>query len=160
MATAVAIALVLWGLAHQPVEVVPTLTIEPAPLQDNLMLVEVVDCPSGNFCVMNVLGEEGILGEQVGIYIHGYVSPRTRGAWCQTENRRGRKAAAYLTERLRNADLVAIVGAFKPPGSSVIQGRLFVDGRDIADWMIQMALGAPAGIKVDWCEERPRTLEI
>jgi hypothetical protein len=159
--SAFVIAMVLWGLANQPAEVVPTLTIEPEiPLARNLMLVEVVTCPSGNFCIVNVKGEEGILGEQVGIAIRGYWSPRTKGSWCQTENTRGRKAAAYLTERLRNADIVALVAAYKRPGSSVIEGRLLVDGYDIADWMIKLGLGAPVGLKVDWCAESPRTLEI
>lgn len=158
--TSVVIAVVLWTLANQPVEVVPVLTIDPEPLTRNLMLVEVVNCPSGNFCLVNVKNEEGILAEQVGIGIHGYNAPRTRGAFCRTENIRGKKAAAYLTERLRNADLIALVGGWKRPGSGIIEGRLLVDGQDIADWMISMHLAAPVGIKVDWCVESPRTLEI
>ena len=163
--SALVIAMVLWGLAHEPaeveVEVVPTLTIEPDfPLARNLMLVEVVTCITGNVCLVDVVGEEGILGEQVAIGIHGYQSPRTTRAWCETENRRGQKAASYLTEKMRNADLVALIGPYKRLNSPLIEGRLLVDGHDIADWMVKLGLGAPLGIKVDWCVESPRTLEI
>ena len=146
----VVIAVVLWLIAT---------SLEPS-IVGNILIVEPVICVQGNLCIFNVKGEENILGKQVAVYIHGYSAPQWQDAWCPVEAERGEKAATWLLEYMHNADNMAVVGAYKNPDSSIIEGRLLVDGYDVADWMIRMGLAAPLGIKVDWCEESPRTMEI
>lgn len=160
---AMVIATVLWFIAHDTVPVTPMplpIPLFPAPITENMMLVDLVRCETANFCIFNIKGEEGILGRNVAVYIQGFEAPKVKTAWCRVEAYRGVAARNALVARLLKGKVLAVVRAFKRPGSPLIEGKLLVDGEDVADYLIGLGVVIPVGIKVDWCVEPPREMEI
>lgn len=153
------IALVLSLVLFAHTQAVNAPATPPDPDRKVFML-EVVSCPEVTACVMNVIGEPGLLSKQIAVGIGSYQGPSIYHARCNLEKIKGKVAAAFLQETLRNADLVLLVDAYKNKESAYLTGTLLVDGRDITVMMFERALTVPRGIKVDWCEKISRGLEI
>jgi hypothetical protein len=136
---------------------VQTLSYEPG----STLLLEMVACPEAYVCLMNVIGESGLLGENVAVYVgRHYQVPSANYPGCRIEEFKGIVAATFLEETLRNADLIVLVNSRKPQNSSWLVGDLYVDDEEVTVLMFRMQLAVPRGIKVDWCEKRSRRLEV
>jgi hypothetical protein len=161
MLIAVFIALVLF--AHTPAPKAPVTPIAPTATlaaDRKVFMLEVVKCPEATACVMNVVGEKGLLGRQVAVAIGSYQAPSAHYYSCRLEKYRGQRAAVFLEETLRSADFVFLMNAHKKKGSPYLTGNLIVDGRDITVLMFEMQIAVPRGIKVDWCEKVSRGFEV
>jgi hypothetical protein len=123
-------------------------------------MLKVVKCPEATACVMNVVGEEGLLGRQIAVQIGSYQAPSAHYYSCRIEKYRGQRAAVFLEETLKSAEYVFLVNAHKRKNSPYLTGTLLVDGRDITVLMFEMQLAVPRGIKVDWCEKVSRGFEV
>jgi hypothetical protein len=139
----------------------PTTQVTPTPNPfRKVFVLKVVSCPEATVCIMNVVGETGLLGKQVSVLIGSYQAPSAHYYGCRLERWKGKKAAKYLEETLKTAEYVFLVNAHKNRGSSYLSGTLIVDGEDITVAMFRMQLAVPRGIKVDWCEKLSRRLEV
>ena len=149
--------------SHTPSVDAPTpTTIPTTPTDPNRkdFVLEVIACPEATACVMNVIGETGLLGKQVAIWLGSYQAPSAHHYSCRLEMRKGERAAVFLEETLRNAEYVLLLNAYKKEGSPYLSGTLVVDGEDITVKMFEMLLAVPRGIKVDWCEKVSRGLDV
>lgn len=158
MLIALLLSLVMFAHAHGTSP--PAAPIPLPELDQRVFLLEVVSCPEANACIMNVVGEPGLLGRQVAIGIGSYQVPSALYSRCGLEKIKGKIAAAYLQETLRSAGLVILTEAHKKKGSAYLTGTLMVDGRDVTVMMFEMQLAVPRGIKVDWCEKVDRGIEV
>jgi hypothetical protein len=161
MLIAVFIALVLF--AHTPAPKAPVTPIAPTATlaaDRKVFMLEVVKCPEATACVMNVVGEKGLLGNQVAVWVGSYQAPSAHYYGCRLEKWKGKRAASFLEETLKNAEFVLLVKAHKKRNSPYLAGTLIVDGEDITVMMFEMQLAVPRGIKVDWCEKLDRGIEV
>ena len=109
---------------------------------------------------MDVVGETGLLGKQVPVWIGSYQAPSAHYYGCRLEQWKGKRAASFLEETLKSADYVFLMNAHKKMDSPYLTGTLIVDGEDITVVMFRMQLAVPKGIKVNWCEKLSRRLEV
>lgn len=139
----------------------PVAQQQPAQKPDKkIFKLAVVDCPEATACVMNVVGEDGLLGKQVAVWVGSYQAPSAHYYGCRLERAKGVRAATYLEETLKSAEYVFLVNAHKKRNSPYLTGTLLVDGHDITVLMFKMKLAVPRGIKVDWCKNVGRRLEV
>ena len=134
-------------------------TAMPMPVQ-NSYLLEVDNCPEANACVMNIVGEDSVLGKQVAVMVGSYQVPSAHYYGCRLERWKGARAAKFLEETLRSAEFVVLTNAHKKTGNAYLSGTLLVDGKDITILMFKMLIAVPNGIKVDWCKNVGRKLEV
>ena len=158
MLIALFLSLVLF--AHTPAVDAPATAVAPNQTERKILKLEVVYCPEATLCVMNVVGETGLLGRQVAVWVGSYQAPSAYHYGCRLERIKGKIAATFLQETLRNAEYVFLVNAHKKKKSPYLAGTLLVDGRDVTTMMFELKLAVPRGIKVDWCEKISRRLEV
>ena len=156
----IALFLALGLFAFTPAPKAPATPLTTTNPDRTVLILKVVDCPEATVCVMDVVGETGILGNQVAVWIGNYQAPSATRYACPTERWKGKRAAAFLEETLRIAEFVFLINAHKKKGSPYLTGTLIVDGVDITVAMFKMQLAVPKGIKVDWCEKLSRRIEI
>lgn len=133
---------------------------QPAPQERTIFSLRVVSCPEATACLMNIVGETGVLGRQVAVWVGNYQAPSANYSSCRLEKFKGERAASFLEETLRSAEYIHLVKAHKKSGSAYLTGILMVDGKDITVRMFEMQLAVPRGIKVNWCEKLSRKLEV
>ena len=150
--------IVLLVFLHTPEA--PAASIAPTLSDRNIFMLNVVKCHEATSCVMNMVGDKGLLGKQIAVWVGNYQAPSAHHYRCKLEQRRGQIAATFLQETLRNADYVFLVNAHKKGESPYLTGTLMVDGRDVTVLMFEMQLAVPRGIKVDWCEKNSRRIEV
>lgn len=155
----IALFLSLVLFAHVPATTAPSAPVAPKP-ERKVFMLKVVDCPEATACVMNVVGEKGLLGRQIAVHIGSYQAPSAHYYGCRLEKYRGQRAAVFLEETLKSAEYVVLVNAHKRKDSPYLTGTLLVDGKDITVLMFEMQLAVPRGIKVDWCEKVSRGIEV
>jgi hypothetical protein len=140
------LALILWATGQgEPVKAPPEL-----PPVDSFA-VTLVSCYEANICLMNIVGDASLLGQQVGVRIVGYQAPRQNGYYCLREKMRALKATMYLEEILKNGDVLVLREAKKPTGSAFLTATLLVDGVNVASTLVGLRVVAPAGVRVNWC---------
>lgn len=153
---AISLVLALMMFSHSsPPPVKPT-----TPKLQNVFVLEVVACPEATSCVMNIVGKDGLLGQQVAVWVGSYQAPSANYYGCRLEQIKGKIAATFLQETLRSAGLVILMNAHKKRGSPYLTGNLMVDGQDVTVLMFGMKLAVPRGIKVDWCEKVGKGFEV
>jgi len=132
---------------------------QTAEKKENTLRVKLVSCSTGNTCLVDIVGESSLFSKNVAILIDGYISPNPNST-CDEEIIRAQKAKSFVEEKIKNSKEVFLTKARKNKESSYLLGKLMVDGKDIANWVITKGLGAPVGLEVDWCEESRRKMEI
>ncbi len=157
---ALVLSLVMFSHAHTVNEPAKPVVPPTANPYQTVFMLEVVSCPEATACIMNVVGETGLLGKQIAVWIGSYQAPSAHWFNCRLEKWKGQRAATYLEETLKTAEYVFLLNAHKAKGSPYLTGTLVVDGEDITVAMFRMQLAVPKGIKVNWCEKLSRRLEV
>ena len=152
------LALVLFSISHKPKE--EKFSTAPPVLAPLAYVVKLGYCPEATMCVLNILGEPSLLGKQVAVLVGSYQAPSAHHYGCSLEQFRGEKAAKYLEETIRNANLAVLTNPHKTKGSPYLRGTLMLDGQDVTVLMFELNLAVPKGIKVDWCAKVSRGLEV
>lgn len=156
----IALLLSLVLFSHTQAPPAPAIPMVPPPTDKHTFMLKVVTCPEATSCLFNVVGETGLLARQVAVWVGSYQAPSAHYYGCRLEQFKGKRAATFLEETLKSAEYVILVNAHKKKGSPYLSGTLVVDGQDITVKMFEMFLAVPRGIKVDWCEELSRGLEV
>jgi len=127
---------------------------------NNVYMVKTLYCPEADMCLVSLVGEPSILGSRVVLHIGDYQVPSVSGGRCSLENLKGFRAATFLQELLRSAEVVLLLNAHKDGIDPTLRGDVLVDGRDVTAIMFEMQIAVPKEAKVDWCETIGRRIEV
>jgi hypothetical protein len=125
-----------------------------------IYMVQTIFCPEADMCLVNLVGESSILGDRVVLRVGDYQVPSVSGGKCRLENLKGFRAAAFLEELLKSAEVVLLMNAHKNGIDPTLRGDLLIDGKDVTVLMFEMHIAVPKGIKVDWCESIGRRIKV
>jgi hypothetical protein len=145
------IAIALWffgGLSSRD-----TLDAPEAPIfiLGKTIALDPIECYQPWRCTFNVIGVENVLGRSVMVHIDG-IRAAHWGAICSAESDEGQRGTAYLYEMLASANNITLIRPYKIEGNHVLIGRVLVDGKDVAQKMIDLGVAAPPGVRMNWCE--------
>jgi len=126
----------------------------------NSYMIEMIYCPEADTCLVNLVGEDNILGKRVVLGIGDYQVPSASGGRCWLEKLKAYRASTFLEELFNSSKVAILINAHKEGFDPTLRGDILIDGRDVTVMMFEMNIAVPKGIKVDWCETIGRRLEV
>jgi len=126
----------------------------------NSYTIKMLYCPEADTCLVNLVGENSLLGNRVILRIGDYQVPSVSNGMCPLEGIKGHRASTFLEELFNSSKVAILINAHKQGLDPSLRGDILIDGRDVTVMMFEMNIAVPKGIKVDWCETIGRRIEV
>lgn len=114
------------------------------------MVDEITSIYDGDTFRVNIKSWPKIIGERVPIRVKGVDTPELRGQ-CEAEKQLARQAKQFTVATLRAAKQVELRALTRGKYFRIV-AEVWVDGKNLADLLIEQKLGRPyQGRKTDFC---------
>lgn len=107
-------------------------------------------CYDGDTCKFDIPDVPDVFGKGLSIRIRGIDTPEIRGK-CENEKIMAKKAKEFINFLMNKATTIEIKNVERGKYFRVV-ADVYVDGKSIADYMIQNNYALPYTENIDWCK--------
>lgn len=109
-------------------------------------------CYDGDTCKFDIPDVPDVFGKGLSIRIRGIDTPEIRGK-CENEKVLAKKAKEFINFLMNKATTIEIKNVERGKYFRVV-ADVYVDGKSIAEYMIQNNYALPYAENIDWCSYR------
>lgn len=114
---------------------------------DQLIELSKPECLTSTVCVFTLKKD----GTKIPVTMTGYEVPLKHGR-CFREEWLGRQTARHVRRLLESAKVITLTRVYKLDDNPMYYGWVTIDGKGLADALIENGLAAEHGANKDWCE--------